>query len=142
MAYSDRFTGRNLRVDFTPEGGSLHTVSGDFTAFSMDRSADTVDVTASSEQDRSFLTTLRSVDWSLSIYGGDDSDVAQYMLEGTAGLLEVYPRGNTAGLPIISFNAIVTGFNQSYPYDGAVEYEISGIRNGAFISDIPDVVPA
>jgi predicted secreted protein len=140
MAYTDRFTGRNLVVNFTPSGGSLHTVTGDQTAFSLDRSADTVDVTAGSQQDREFLTTLRGVDWSMSIFGGNDTNVAQYLKEGTAGLLEIYPRGNTAGMPKIRFNGIVTGFNMSYPFDGAVEYEISGIRNGSFLSDIPDVV--
>lgn len=139
MAYANRYTGRLLQVDFTPAGGTLHTITGDFTAFSMDRSADTVDATAGAEQDRSFLTTLRSMDWSLSVYGGDESNL-QYMKEGLAGLLEVYPKGKTAGLPKHRFNVIITGHSVSLPFDGICEIEVSGIRNGAMLSDYPDVV--
>lgn len=139
MAYSNRYTGRLLQVDFTPAGGSLHTITGDFTAFSMDRSSDTVDATAGAEQDRSYLSTIRSMDWSLSVYGGDESTL-QFIKEGTAGLLEVYPKGKTAGLPKHRFNAIITGHNVSVPFDGIVEIEISGVRNGAMLSDYPDTV--
>lgn len=140
MAYADRYTGRALVVVFTPAGGGgPYTLTGDFTTFSMDRQQDTVDVTAGSEQDRRFLTTLRSLDWTLSIYNGDES-VLQNIIEGSAGQLDVYPKGNSAGLPKRSFDVIVTSYNESYPFDNASEVEIGGIRNGAMISDVGDVV--
>lgn len=137
MAYADRFTGRDLVIEWTPSGGSLGTVSGDYTNFSMDRKADTVDVTAGSTQDREFLTTLRSLDWSLSVFGGLDT-VWVNMQEGQAGLLAVYPKGKGTGKPVRSFNAIITSFTETTPFDGAVELEIGGVRNGAMISDVGD----
>lgn len=137
MAYADRFTGRDLVVEWTPDGSSLVTVTGDYTSFSLDRKADTVDVTAGSMQDRQFLTTLRSLDWSLSVFGGQDT-VWTNMQEGQAGLLAVYPKGKGTGKPIRSFNAIVTSYQESFPFDGAVELEIGGIRNGAMITDVGD----
>lgn len=138
MAYADRFTGRDLVVEWTPDGSSLVTVTGDYTSFSLDRKADTVDVTAGSMQDRQFLTTLRSLDWSLSVFGGTDS-VWTNMQEGQAGLLAVYPKGKGTGKPVRSFNAIVTSYQETFPFDGAVELEIGGIRNGAMITDVGDL---
>lgn len=140
MAYTDRFTGTDVLVEFTPEGGSLTTVSGDYTMFSMDRKMDTVDVTAGNEISRSFLTTQQSLDWSLSIFAGSDS-LLGILKEGTKGLLAVYPKGKSTGKPVRSFNVIITSYQEEFPFDGAVEVEISGIRNGDMINDIGDTVP-
>lgn len=138
MAYANRYTGRDLVVEFTPSGGSLVTLNGDFTSFSMDRKADTVDVTAGNQQSRQFLNTLDSLDWSLSIFGGDETTLAA-ILEGTNGLLTVYPQGKIAAKPIRSFNAIVTSVQETIPFDGAVEVEIGGMRTGNMIKDVGDV---
>lgn len=140
MAYADRFTGTDLVIEFTPEGGSLTTISGDYTMFSMDRKMDTVDVTAGNEIDRSFLTTQRSLDWNLSIFAGSDT-LLTILKEGTKGLLTVYPKGKVTGRPMRSFNVIVTSYQDENPFDGAVEIEIGGIRNGAMITDIGSTVP-
>lgn len=139
MAYADRYTGRDLVVEWTPEAGALTTLNGDFTSFSLDRKADTVDVSAGNQTSREFLTTLESIDWSLSIFGGDEAKLAT-VLEGTRGLLSIYPKGKTTGKPVRSFNAIVTSVQETYPFDGAVEVEIGGVRNGAMIKDVGDVV--
>lgn len=140
MAYADRFTGTDLVIEFTPEGGSLTTISGDYTMFSMDRKMDTVDVTAGNEIDRSFLTTQRSLDWNLSIFAGSDT-LLTILKEGAKGLLAVYPKGKVTGRPMRSFNVIVTSYQDENPFDGAVEIEIGGIRNGAMITDIGSTVP-
>ena len=137
MAYADRYTGRDVVVEWTPSGGSLTTLHGDFTSFSLDRKADTVDVTAGNQRSREFLTTLDSLDWSLSIFAGTDA-VLGTIIEGTSGLLTVYPKGKTTGMPIRSFNAIVTSVQETFPFDGAVEVEVSGVRTGDMIKDIGD----
>jgi len=139
MAYADRYTGRDLVVEWTPEGGSLTTLNGDFTSFSLNRKADTVDVSAGNQRSREFLTTLDSLDWSLSIFGGAEAAL-DTIVEGTKGLLSVYPKGKTSGNPVRSFNAIVTSLQETFPFDGAVEVEVSGIRNGTMIKDIGDIV--
>lgn len=139
MAYADRYTGRDLVVEWTPEGGSLITLNGDFTSFSLDRKADTVDVSAGNQTSREFLTTLNSLDWSLSIFGGDEAKL-DMITEGSKGLLSVYPKGKSSGKPVRSFNAIVTSLQETFPFDGAVENEIGGVRNGAMIKDVGDTV--
>lgn len=129
MGFSDRFTGRDVVVEFTPSGGSLMVVSADFTNFSMDRKVDTVDATASNEVSRRFLPTLKSLDWSMSVFGGDETTFSLFKV-GAEGRLDVYPKGKTAGKPKRAFNCIVTGVQETYPFDNMVEYEISGLRSG------------
>jgi len=138
MAVNDRFTGEDLVVEFTPSGGTVATISGDFTNFAMNRTQDTVDVTAGAEAERSFLTTKKSLDWTLSAFLGDDDLAGTNLVEGLTGLMAVYPKGKVSGEPIRSFTAIITGLNESYPFDGAVEIEVSGVRTGAMINDIGD----
>lgn len=137
MAYADRYTGRDVVIEWTPSGGTLTTFHGDYTSFSLDRKSDTVDVTAGNQQSREFLTTLNSLDWSLSIFAGDETDFAT-LKEGTEGLLAVYPKGKTVGEPIRSFNAIITSVQETFPFDGAVEVEVNGVRTGDMIKDIGD----
>ncbi len=141
MAYADRFTGRDATFVFTPAGGGgPFTLSGDFTNFSMDYKQDVVDVTAGNEQDRRFLTTLRSLDWTLSVYNGDETILANVKV-GSVGQLDVYPKGNASGRPIRSFDVIVTSYQESYPFDNVSEVEIGGVRNGPMASDIGATVP-
>jgi hypothetical protein len=80
---------------------------------------------------------MRSLDWTLSVFGGTDT-VWTNMQEGQAGLLAIYPKGKGTGKPVRSFNAIITSFQETIPFDGAVELEIGGIRNGAMTSDVGD----
>ena len=141
MASADRFTGSALVVTFLVDGGSSAiTLSGDQTAFSMNRKADTVDVTAGSETSRSFIPTLKALDWTLNAF--DNSSSANYstIKDGVTGTLTVYPLGNSSGKPIYQFKVVVTTFNKSYPFDGAVEVELGGNRTGAMIKDEGDVV--
>lgn len=140
MALADRYTGANLVLEFTPTGaGSATVISGDFTSFSMDRKTDTVDVSAANEVDRSFLPTLNSLDWSLSVFNGNEATLL-LVKEGATGRLDVYPKGKSAGRPKRSFNVVVTGYQEAYPFDGASEVEISGVRSGSMIDDIGDTV--
>lgn len=139
MAYSDRYTGTDMVIEFTPSGGSLTVVSADFTEFSMDRKVDTVDVTAGNEDARVFLPTISSLDWSLSLFNGDET-VLVLIKEGATGQLDVYPKGKVSGRPKRQFDVIVTAYTESFPFDGASEVEITGLRNGAMIADIGSTV--
>lgn len=129
MGFVDRFTGRDVVVEFTPDAGVLLVVSGDFTNFTMDRKIDTVDATASNEASRRFLSTLKSLDWSMSVYGGDETTFAIFKV-GATGRLDVYPKGKSSGKPKRAFPVIVTSVQETYPFDNMVEYEISGLRSG------------
>ncbi len=141
MALSERFTGSDIVVEWLPDGGvdptNTKTLSSDFTSFSMDKKVDTVDVTAGSEDNRSFLATLKSLDWTLSLFATTDANI-DTVEEATKGKLTVYPKGKTIGQPMRSFNTIINSVSVEYPFDGAVEIEIGGMRTGAMITDIGD----
>src|SRR5574341_2622559 len=109
MAAADRLTGTDLVVNFTPSGGSLSTISGDQTAFSFSRKLDTVDVTAGNEKERYFKPTIESMDFTLDIF--DANQVYQVDIKPRKeGLLQIYKQGLGSGKPILSFNALFTGY--------------------------------
>lgn len=135
---SARLTGGDLVVNWTPTGGSLITITGDQTKFSMSRKLDTVDVTAGSERQRYFKPTIEALDWSLDIFDAEQSYQAQ-ILPSTEGLLAVMKKGVGTGKPVVSFNALITGYDEDFPFDGALEISLSGVRQGAMINEYGSV---
>lgn len=135
---SARLVGTDLVVRFTPNGGSLTVITGDQTKFSFSRKLDTVDVTAGNERQRYFKSTIESMDFSLTIFDAEQS-YQTVLLPPTEGLLEVMKKGVGTGKPIISFNALLTGYDEDFPFDGALEISINGNRQGAMIKEIGTV---
>lgn len=138
MGYEDRLTGTDLVVKFTPDGGSIITITGDNTSFNTDRKLDTVDVSAGNEQERSFKGTLESLDWTIMIFDADQAYLPDILPRAT-GLLEIFKVGVGSGKPVIAFNTLITGATEDYPFDGALEIEISGVRNGPMVNEVGDV---
>ena len=139
MSYADRLTGSDLVVVFLPSGGTApadnKTVTGDQTAFNTSRKLDTVDVSAGNEAQRAFKGTLESLDFTLNIFDADQSWAADVM-PGDEGTLTIYKEGIGAGLPVQSFNCLITGLDEDFPFDGALEITITGVRQGAMIDEI------
>lgn len=135
MAASDRNIGTNVVLLWTPEGGSEVTLSADFTAFSMNRSVDTVDVTAGNETARYHKATIEDMDISITLYDANQSFKAD-LLPFTTGTLVVQQEGAGAGLPELELEMLITGYNESMPFDDAIEIEVTGKRLGAMTSDI------
>lgn len=138
MAASGRLTGSNLVVKWTKSGGSVVTITGDQTKFNYSRKMDTVDVTAGSETQRYFKPTVESLDFTLNIFDATQSFKAD-VLPGTEGLLQVYPVGVGASLAKVEFNALMTGYDEDFPFDGALEITLTGVRQGAMVSEIGSV---
>lgn len=138
MAAQDRLVGRHLVVIFEPSGGGSYTLSGDQTAFSHDIKLDTVDVSAGSETERSFKDTLSSLDWTLSIFDADQSYLDNIQPRAY-GKLIVRKEGTGTGKDQFSFNTWITGYKEDMPFDGALEIEVSGQRDGAMIDPIGTV---
>lgn len=142
MAASDRLTGSDLVIEFLPAGGvapgDVKTLSGDQTAFNFSRKADTVDVTAGNEKNRYFKGTVESMDWSLSIFDADQAYQSE-ILPNSEGLLSVYKKGKGSALPIMEFNTLITGYDEDFPFDGALEIKASGVRQGAMVKEIGSV---
>lgn len=138
MAPVDRLTGSALVVKYTPSGGSITTITGDQTSFSFDRTLDTVDVTAGSEKERYFKDTIEGLEWTLMIFDADQTYLVN-ILPRSNGLLAVMKKGVGAGLPIMSFNTLITSYTEDFPFDGALEIEVSGVRQGAMVNEIGTV---
>jgi len=130
MAAADRLTGSDLVVIF---GGT--TITGDQTSFGFDRNLDTVDVSAGNEQSRYFKDTLEGLEFNLSIFDADQSYLASILPRST-GTLEVRKEGTGSGKPTFSFSALITGYSEDMPFDGALEIEITGVRNGDMITEV------
>ncbi len=130
MAAADRLTGTDVVVIF---GGT--TLTGDQTSFGFDRTLDTVDVTAGNEQSRYFKDTIEGLEWNLSIFDADQSYLSSVLPRAT-GVLEVRKEGTAGGRPTFSFNALITGYSEDMPFDGALEIEITGVRNGDMVTEI------
>lgn len=138
MAFDNRFTGEGLVIEVTPTGGSLITVSDDFTSFAWSQKFNNVNVTAGNEEAESSLPTTKSMTWSLDIYGGDD-DMLEDLLSARTGLMAVYRHGQGSGLEYFDFNYVLDGFDPTLKNDGAEEITITGTRSGDMVHDFNSV---
>lgn len=138
MAALDRRTGGAHVVRFTPQGGSAQVITADYTKFNDNRKLDTVDVTAGSETSRTSKPTVEGMDFSLSIYGANQSWLVN-VLPRVQGVLEIMEDGIGVGLPIVEFTALLTDFSRNVAFDGAVEIEIKGMRQGAMSKEVGSV---
>lgn len=134
MAASDRRVGSAMVVTWTPDGGTARTLSADFTAFNFDRSVDTVDVTAGNEASRYLKGTIEGMEWGLTLFDASQSYKAD-LLPNTVGVLNIKPVGAGTGLEEFEFNAILTGYSEDFPFDGALEIELSGTRIGDMVKE-------
>jgi len=143
MAVADRYTGAKVVCEFLPEGGTapadIETLTADFTSFSYDQSTDTVDVTAGDERERAFVPTITSLDWTINAFDTQSGFDKSVVYAGAKGKLTIYPKGKVDTEEFFSFNTVINGYNSSGPFDGAVEVEITGQRNGAMIDDFGSV---
>lgn len=135
MAASDRNVGTNVVLSWTKSGGSAVTLSADFTAFSINRSVDTVDVSAGNETSRYHKATLEDMDVSITLFDAGQTFKAD-LLPGTTGSLTVQQEGTGTGLPEFTFDMLITGYNESMPFDDAIEIEITGKRLGDMTTEI------
>jgi len=144
MAPTDRLIGTNIVVEFLPTGGTPGVdekiLTSDFTTFSFNRQFDTVDVTAGNETTRFPKTTIEAADFSIMFFDANQTYAAD-ILPGATGKLSVYPEGKTTGLPTFSFNCVLTQYSEDFPFDGVLEIDISGERQGAMIDEIGSTVP-
>ena len=142
MAASDRLTGSDLVVTFTPVADSEYTITGNQTSLSFDRQLDTADVTAGNELARYQKPTIESLEWTLMIFDANPTDTYETkILPRKEGLLKIYKRGVGAGKPIMSFNTLINSYTEDFPFDGALEIEISGVRQGVMVNETGSVQP-
>lgn len=135
MSLANRYTGKDLYVEFVYSGGTI-TLSGDQRTLTVDREVDLVDVSASSEADKSYLATLK--DGSAEVEILDQADTAstgyeEAIPEGTSGTLIYAPKGTASSNPKRGFGAIVNSVGVEYPYSDVVVYRIGFQKSGSVV---------
>lgn len=124
-------------AEYTGSGLSLvfdgNTLDGEQKEFSIQTEIGIVDVSAGADTYRSYLTTM--TDGTATLMLLRQTGEASVAAVGDEGNLVWGPEGNTAGQPRFTVNAIVTGYDEKYPYDGAVETTITFQFSGAVAED-------
>jgi hypothetical protein len=128
----------SIAVTVDTAGQGIVTLTGDFTNFSYNRQTDMADLTAGNGTARYEKPTIENMDWSLSIFQAKQSYVGVIQPQAT-GQMWVYPDGIGSGKPYFSFNAVIGGFNETYPFDDAIEIEMSGVRQGEMLIEVGSV---
>jgi predicted transcriptional regulator len=136
MAVTDRYKGNAWYGRWVTSSGTV-TLSGDQTTFSVDRSADMVDITAANEASKAYLASLKDSKFGYTRYdtGNNGSAVAAALVEGTSGTLTWGPQGSATGSAKFAVAAVVESHKVEYPYSDKVMLEIGFQGSGAFVSD-------
>ena len=124
-------TGKNLYLAFN--GTVLDT---DYRSFGPSEEIGTVEQSAGSDENRTYLTTLKdgSADATI-VLQADDSATWGAVALGTEGSLEWGEEGSVAGKPRHYVNAIVTGREKSMEYADLIVADISWQMSGAVTDD-------
>lgn len=142
MAAADRIIGSGVVVHFLPTGGTPgvdeKVLTADFTSFDWNRQVDVVDVTAGNEQERYEKDTIEALDFTIMMFDADPTYLSAIKPRSN-GKLTVYKEGIGSGKAKMSFNMLFTGYNETHPFDGALEIELTGVRRGAMVDEIGTV---
>ena len=122
----------------TTKAAMLHV-----TAFSLDETSETIDVTEMGDTSRSVISSFRGFTGTIDGYwdqndtnighdsdaidtgSGDNVGTAPKVKAGDRIDFDLYPAGESTGNAYYSGDAIVTSITRSASFDGAVEYSIS-----------------
>lgn len=139
MAISDRVLGENLYISFS---GSA--INADFREFTVDLMVDTVDVSAGSETNKSYLTALQdgtgSLTWAYVDLGTADPGYIPVLKVDTKGTLLWGPEGTAAGLPKGGAVAYVTSVSKPHTYNDIVTRSCEFQFTGTLLFDDEDDV--
>ena len=123
-----KYTGKDMAVKF----GTV-SVAGQGRQLEISQSADEIDVTTYGSGDKEFITGLVERSGTLEILDDSaSSEVRGAFAPGSANSPTWYPQGTASGKPKFSVGtAVVTGADNSFPYDDAVVISVTMRLSGA-----------
>ena len=122
-------TGKNLYIEYRGV-----TISGDQRSFSSSETVDTAETTAGADVGKSYLPTLEDASGSFELVDdGVEGSAIYQALFNNEGTLTWGPEGTASGKPKYSCAVIITGRDQSTPYDDTVMRTYNWQRNGDWI---------
>jgi len=111
------------------------------TAFNLEETTETLDVTSMGDSSREILTTFKAFSGSIDCYwDASESNLGHGAADpvvqaGTKIDFELYPEGTAADAAYYSGSAIVTSISRSASFDGAVEMSIAFEGTGDLVYD-------
>lgn len=131
-------TNPDLTTEVTQVGGAWTALSADMSEFQYEESAETTDVTGLSEEEQEVLVTKSSCSYSLSLYEANQSWAYQ-IHQGQEGRIRVFNQGKVSGKKYLEMECLIESVSGNTPDHDVLEKEVSGMRQGAWISP-PDSI--
>lgn len=128
-----KYSGKNLKITWTPTSQSLADISGKYRSFDIN---ETVKLAQTTSQESTYeeYVPINIIDSKVSYQALDtDDEVNPFSLvkAGQTGTLVWYPNGQSSGRPRRTASAIVQSRKVNFPYDNAVvlntEFQLTGI---------------
>lgn len=123
----------DVETRVTTIGAALVSLSADASKFSFEHTAETVDVTPLSHEEREYLVVADSATFSISLYKAQVQEFMRELKAKSSGYLYVYPEGKIVGKEYFVMEVIVETVTEDIPDHAVIEVEVSGMRTGAFI---------
>jgi len=119
-------------VKIAATGGSVANLAH-VTAFTLEETTETLDVTSMGDSHRQILSTFKAFNGTIDGYWdsaqtdlGHDADTDPTIQAGTTIDFELYPAGDSGADAIYySGSGIVTSISRSASFDGAVEFSLA-----------------
>jgi hypothetical protein len=122
-----RYTGRNMFIEWTPDGGSAIRLDGDYRTVTLSEEIDSIDATAGADTFKKFIPGLQEVTVDLEMLDNDAHASTFYAAiePGDVGTLVLGPHGNETGKIKFTIPAMVESREREYPYDDVVTLKVT-----------------
>lgn len=139
MASAGQYVGSSWYGTWTTSGGTF-VMSGNQTMFGMERTVDTVEVTAGSDTQKAYLPTVTDNKMSYAYYDAGTAAtagtaIAAQLKPNVQGTITFGPQGTATGKPKYQIAAVVTSQKIEYAFDAAALYEIEFLGSGSWVLD-------
>jgi hypothetical protein len=124
--------GAHLSVVF---GGTTYNLSSGVDDTTMERMADTAEVTTYGDNDRNYIAGLRDGSWSVAgTFASTYELISSHMGSTALGTVRFGPHGTTTGYPKFQASILLTQFNVGAPVDDKISMDLTFQRSGALTS--------
>lgn len=136
-----KYKGSALYMDWLPSAGGTVVLWAERRSFSVDETANQIDVTTASDTAKSFLTdfpaikcTAGGLDTTGTVTGGTPAQFWDRLNIGDTGTVRWGPEGTVTGYRKRSMPGILSSKKFDSPYDNAATWELSFDSNGGTIA--------
>lgn len=142
MASAGQYVGSSWYGTWTHSAGTA-VLSGNQTKFGMERTVDTIEVTAGSDTQKAYLPTVTDNKFTYAYYDAGTAAAAGTLLASvlkpnTQGTITFAPQGTATGKPKYQIAAVVTSQKIEYAFDAAALYEVEFLGSGSWVKDHGD----